>query len=174
MIMSLFENLIIPFLIFFILCECLFEKKKAFDIFSEGVNEGLKTVLNLFPVLLALFLSVNMLRASGVINFLADVFGSVLEFMCIPKELTSLVFLKPISSSSSLVIATDIMKTHGVDSILGLISSTILGATETTLYTIAIYTGVIKKKISKKLIFIAILGNFLGMFLSTVICKFMY
>ena len=42
--MSIFENLIIPFLILFILCECLFEKKKAFDIFSEGVNEGLKTV----------------------------------------------------------------------------------------------------------------------------------
>lgn len=172
--MSIFENLIIPFLILFILCECLFEKKKAFDIFSEGVNEGLKTVLNLFPVLLALFLSVNMLRASGVINFLSDILGDVLEFICIPKELTSLIFLKPISGSSSLVIATDIMKAHGVDSILGLISSTILGATETTLYTIAIYTGAIKKKISKKLILVAIFGNFLGMFLSTIICKFIF
>lgn len=172
--MNIFESLIIPFLILFILCECLFEKKKAFDIFSEGVNDGLKTVLNLFPVLLALFLAVNMLRASGVINFLADVFGNVLEFIFIPKELTSLVFLKPISGSSSLVIATDIMKAHGVDSILGLISSTILGATETTLYIIAIYTGVIKKKIPKKLVLLAIFGNFLGMFLSTIICKFMF
>lgn len=172
--MSIFENLIIPFLIFFILCACLVEKKHAFDIFAEGVNNGLKTVLNLFPVLLALFLSINMLRASGLINFLSDIFGGVLELLSIPKELTSLIFLKPISGSSSLVIATDIMKTYGVDSLLGLIVSTILGATETTLYTIAIYTGAIKKKIPKKLIIVAILGNFLGIFLSTIICKMIF
>ncbi len=172
--MSLFENLVIPFLILFILCACLAEKKKAFDIFSEGVNEGLKTVISLFPVLLALFLSVNMLRASGVINFLSDIFGNVLEIISIPRELTSLIFLKPISGSSSLVIATDIMKSEGVDSLLGIIVSTILGATETTLYTIAIYTGAIKKKIPKKMIIIAIFGNFLGIFLSTIICKFMF
>lgn len=172
--MNIFESLVIPFLISFILFMCLMEKKKAFDIFSEGVNEGLKTVINLFPTLLALLLAVNMLRACGVINFLSDVFGGVLELLLIPKELTSLIFLKPISGSSSLVIATDLMKTYGTDSIIGLVASTILGATETTIYTIAIYTGIIKKKVPKKLIILAILGNFLGIFLSTIICNFMF
>lgn len=172
--MSIFENLVIPFLIFFILAVCLLEKKHAFDIFAEGVNNGLKTVLNLFPVLLALFLSINMLRASGIINFLSDIFGGLLELIAIPRELTSLIFLKPISGSSSLVIATEIMKTYGVDSLIGIIVSTILGATETTLYTIAIYTGAIKKKIPKKLIILAILGNFLGIFLSTIICRMLF
>ena len=156
-----------------ILSMCLLERKKAFDIFSEGVNEGLKTVINLFPTLLALLLAVNMFRACGLINFLSDIFGGVLELFFIPKELTSLVFLKPISGSSSLVIATDLMKTYGVDSLIGLIASTILGATETTIYTIAIYTGVIKKKVPKKLIVLAIIGNFLGIFLSTIICNIM-
>lgn len=171
--MNIFESLIIPFLIFSILSMCLLERKKAFDIFSEGVNEGLKTVINLFPTLLALLLAVNMFRACGLINFLSDIFGGVLELFFIPKELTSLVFLKPISGSSSLVIATDLMKTYGVDSLIGLIASTILGATETTIYTIAIYTGVIKKKVPKKLIVLAIIGNFLGIFLSTIICNIM-
>lgn len=172
--MSIFESLIIPFLIFFVLSICLMEKKKAFDIFSEGVNEGLRTVINLFPTLLALLLAVNMFRASGLINFLSDIFGGVLELFLIPKELTSLIFLKPISGSSSLVIATDLMKNLGADSAIGLIVSTILGATETTIYTIAIYTGVIKKKVPKKLIILAVLGNFFGILLSTIICNFMF
>ena len=60
--MNIFESLIIPFLIFSILSMCLLERKKAFDIFSEGVNEGLKTVINLFPTLLALLLAVNMFK----------------------------------------------------------------------------------------------------------------
>ena len=172
--MNIFEKLIIPFLIFSVLLASLIEKKKPFEVFAEGVREGLSTVLELFPVLLALFLAVNMLRASGVINFLSDIFGSVLELIFIPRELTSLIFLKPISGSSSIAIVTDMMNQYGVDSIIGLIASAILGATETTLYTIAIYTGAIKKKISKKLISIAIFGNFLGIFLSTIICKFIF
>lgn len=172
--MSVFENLIIPFLIFFILLVSLLEKKKTFEVFTEGALEGLNTILELFPVLLALFLSVNMLRASGVINFLSDVFGSLLELIFIPKELTSLIFLKPISGSSSIAIVTDMMNEYGVDSMIGLIASTVLGATETTLYTIAVYTGAIKKKISKKLIAVAIFGNFLGIFLSTIICRIIF
>ena len=38
------------------------------------------------------------------------------------------------------------MKKYGVDSNIGLIVSTIMGSTETTLYTIAIYTSVVKIK----------------------------
>lgn len=172
--MDIFESLIVPGLILIIILASLRDKKRPFDIFSEGAMEGLQTVLKLFPVLLALFLSVNMLRASGIINFLSEIFGEVLELIFIPKELTSLIFLKPISGSSSMAIVTDMLNQYGVDSMIGLIASTILGATETTLYTVAIYTGAVKKKISKKLIFIAIFGNFLGIFLSTIVCKIIF
>lgn len=169
--MDIFESLIVPILILIIIIACLKNKKKPFDIFAEGAKEGLHTVLNLFPILLALFLSINMLRASGVINFLSDILGGILELIFIPRELSSLIFLKPISGSSSVAIVTDMLNQYGVDSMIGLISSTILGSTETTLYTIAIYSGAVKKKVSKKLVLIAIFGNFLGIFLSTVICK---
>lgn len=68
------ESYIIPFLICFILLIGIKDKVKVFDSFSEGVMEGLHTILNLFPTLLALFLSVNLLRASGLIDFIAEVF----------------------------------------------------------------------------------------------------
>lgn len=172
--MKMFDKLVIPMIIFVIIFFATTEKKKCFDFFIEGANEGLKTVLELFPILLALLLSVSMLRASGIISFMSDIFGGVLELMFIPREITSLIFLKPISGSSSLVLVTDIMKQYGPDSFIGLVSSTILGATETTLYAITVYTGAIKKKISKKLIILAVFGNFIAIFLSAIICKIIF
>ena len=44
------------------------------------------------------------------------------------------------------IFATDIMKNYGVDSKIGLITSTIMGSTETTFYTIAVYTSSIGVK----------------------------
>ena len=57
-----------------------------------------------------------------------------------------LAMLRPISGSSSIAVATDIMKNYGVDSQIGIMASTIMGSTETTLYTIAIYTSCVKIK----------------------------
>ena len=65
--------------------------------------------------------------------------------------------------SASIAIGTDIMKTYGVDSKLGLIASTIMGSTETTLYTIAIYTSVVGIKKIRFVLLAALIGDLIGM-----------
>ena len=164
------ECLMIPFLICSILMIGIKDKVKVFDSFSEGVMEGLHTVLNLFPTLLALFLSVNLLRASGLIDFITEIVICVFKIFGIPKEITSLVILKPISGSASVVIGTDLINTYGANSLIALTVGTIMGSTETTLYALAVYTGEIKKKISLKLLLFAILGNFLAVCISIIVC----
>lgn len=165
------ECIMIPFLICSILMIGIKDKVKVFDSFSEGVMEGLHTVLNLFPTLLALFLSVNLLRASGLIDFIAEIVICVFKIFGISKEITSLVILKPISGSASVVIGTDLINTYGANSLIALTVGTIMGSTETTLYALAVYTGEIKKKISLKLLLFAILGNFLAVCISIIVCK---
>ena len=165
------ECLMIPFLICSILMIGIKDKVKVVDSFSEGVMEGLHTVLNLFPTLLALFLSVNLLRASGLIDFITEIVICVFKIFGIPKEITSLVILKPISGSASVVIGTDLINTYGANSLIALTVGTIMGSTETTLYALAVYTGEIKKKISLKLLLFAILGNFLAVCISIIVCK---
>ena len=71
-----------------------------------------------------------------------------------------LVLLRPISGSASMAIATDIMKTSGVDSLIGKMTSTIMGATETTLYTIAIYTGATKIKKTRFVLLVALIRRY--------------
>lgn len=64
------------------------------------------------------------------------------------------------------------MQQYGVDSKIGMIVSTIMGSTETTLYTIAIYTSVIKIKKTRGVL-IALIGDIVGMLISVAICRFL-
>ena len=84
-----------------------------------------------------------------------------------------LALLRPISGSGSIAIATDIMKNCGVDSLIGNIASTIMGSTETTLYTIAIYTSCIKVKKTRFILVAALTADIVGILVSVVICRFL-
>ena len=84
-----------------------------------------------------------------------------------------LALLRPISGSASIVVGTDIMQTYGVDSKIGMIISTIMGSTETTLYTIAIYSSVVKIKKTRGILVAALIGDIVGMLISVGICRFM-
>lgn len=58
-----------------------------------------------------------------------------------------------------MAIGIDIMKQYGVDSKIGTIISTIMGSTETTLYTIAVYTSVVKIKKTRGILIAALIGD---------------
>lgn len=79
--------------------------------------------------------------------------------------------LRPISGSSSIAVATDIMKNYGVDSQIGIMASTIMGSTETTLYTIAIYTSCVKIKKTRYILVAALIADIVGMLTSVAVCR---
>lgn len=55
----------------------------------------------------------------------------------------------------------------------GMIASTIMGSTETTLYTIAVYTSVVGIKKTRFVLAAALIGDLVGMLSSVIICNFM-
>jgi len=65
------------------------------------------------------------------------------------------------------------MKTYGVDSKIGLIASTIMGSTETTIYTIAIYTSVVGIKKIRFVLVAALIGDLIGIISSIIIWQFL-
>ncbi len=140
------STIIIPFVIVFAIGYGIIEKKNVYDIFIVGAKKGVKIVIKLFPTLLAIFLAINLLRSSGIVDFVINLMSPILKFLNIPEEIMPLAILRPISGSASMGIATNIMQENGVDSKIGLIASTIMGATETTFYTIALYTSSIGVK----------------------------
>ena len=163
----------IPFTIVFIVTYGIAEKVKVFDVFLEGANDGMKIIYRIFPTLLGLFLSINLLRESGVIDAITSLVKPLLVLAKIPSEILPLALLRPISGSASMAIATDIMTSYGADSVIGLIASTIMGSTETTLYTIALYTSAIKVKNTRFVLAAALLADFVGIMVSVVFWRIM-
>lgn len=163
------SNLAIPFTILLILMYGLSEKKKVFDVFLDGAKEGMQIVIKLFPTLLGLFVAIGALRYSGILDFIIKLIAPIINLVNIPTEIMPLAILRPISGSASIAVGSDIMNQFGVDSKLGLIASTIMGSTETTLYTIAIYTSVVGIKKIRFVLASALIGDLIGMLSSVII-----
>ena len=72
-----------------------------------------------------------------------------------------------------MAIGTDIMKEYGVDSQIGLIASTIMGSTETTFYTIAVYTSVVGIRKIRFVLIAALIGDIIGIMTSVIIWRFL-
>lgn len=145
------------------------ERKNLFELFTQGCYDGVKVIWEIFPTLLGLLVSVGMLNSSGIIDYFSNLLYPVFKIFRIEKELISLILLRPISGSTTTAIATNIMSNSGVDSKIGLIASTIMGATETTIYVVALYTSRIKIKDVKEVIIIGLIADFLGICISVLI-----
>ena len=172
-VLNYLSNLAIPFTILLILTYGLVEKNKVFDTFLDGAKEGIEIVLKIFPTLIGLFAAVGALRSSGILDFIIKLIYPIVDFFNIPTEIMPLAILRPISGSASIAIGSDIMSEYGVDSKIGLITSTIMGSTETTLYTIAIYTGIVGIKKARFVLVAALIGDLIGMLVSVIICNIM-
>lgn len=172
-VINFFSNLAMPMVIFFIVLYGVTEKVKVFDNFLEGAKEGIKTTFSILPTLIGLFLAIGVLRSSGVLDFIIKLSSPILEIFNFPSELMPLAILRPISGSASIAVATDIMKQAGVDSLIGNIASTIMGSTETTLYTIAIYTSCIKIKKTRFILLAALTADITGIIVSNFIWDFL-
>lgn len=168
-IVNYISTIAVPVVIIIIVIYGIADKKKVYDIFVEGATEGMSIVIKIFPTLLGIFLAVGVLRSSGLLEIITRAVSVFTNKVGFPSEVMPLAMLRPISGSASLAVATDIMKTYGVDSKIGLITSTIMGSTETTFYTIAIYTGSIGVKKIRFVLVAALIADFVGMLTSSIV-----
>ncbi len=172
-LINFISNLAMPAIILLIVMYGIKEKNKVFDTFLEGAKDGIETTVSIFPTLVGLFVAIGALRSSGILDMIINIINPILTIINFPSELMPLTLLRPISGSSSIAVATDIMKNCGVDSLLGTMASTIMGSTETTLYTIAIYTSCIKVKNTRFVLIAALTADIVGMLTSVAVCRFL-
>lgn len=163
----------IPIVMVIIIVYGILEKNKVYDTFVDGAKEGMEIVIKLFPTLLGIFVAVGALRSSGVLDFIIKIISPITNVLNIPGEIMPLAIVRPISGSASTAVATDIISKYGVDSKIGLIASTIMGSTETTFYTIAIYTSAVGVKKIKFVLTAALIGDLVGMLTSVAIWGFL-
>ena len=136
-----FSDYLIPVLLAGAALYALCRRVDVFSALSTGAGEGLSVVLRILPPLVALLTAVYMLRASGALELLTELLTPVLTFLGIPPETVGLLLIRPVSGSGALAVGSDIMQTYGPDSTIGRTAAVMLGSTETTFYTVAVYYG---------------------------------
>lgn len=165
--MTYISNMILPLITLIVIVHAITKKVNIYDEFLNGVKEGLKISLDIFPSIFAIIISVTALVKS---NFLNDLI-SLININLFPKEIFPIAILRPISSSSSMMILNEILSIHGPDSIIGKISSIIAGSTDTTIYIIGLYYSSIKIKKIRQSLLIGLLADLSCIIISIIIVK---
>ena len=135
------SSLVIPVLLAGVAVFGMGRRVDVYSALTHGAGEGLTVLLRVIPALVGLLTAVGMFRASGAMEWFSQLLAPALERLGIPAETVSLMLIRPISGSGALAVATDLMRTHGPDSYIGRVAAVMLGSTETTFYTIAVYFG---------------------------------
>ena len=171
--MNIASKIVIPLFVVFVIFYGFKKKVNIYESFLEGAKEGISIVVKIFPTLIGLFVAIGCLRTSGILDAIISFCSPIINLLKLPSEIMPLAFLRPISGSGSMAIATEIMSKYGVDSQIGLIASTIMGATETTIYTIAIYTSAVGIKKTRFVLFASLIGDVVRNFsCNTYLAKF--
>lgn len=101
-------------------------------------------------------------------------FKPIAELMSIPKELIGLIIVKPLSGSGALGMYTELAQRVGIDTIIEKMGSTIVGASETIFYTMAIYYGSLKIKNTRHTLTCAMISHIAGVIASVFICYILF
>ena len=109
----------------------------------QGAGSGLETLVRIIPSLVGLMTAVYMLRASGALDLAAQALSPVMERLGLPAELLPLMLVRPVSGSAALGVGAELISAYGPDSYLGRTAAVMLGSTETTFYTVAVYFGAV-------------------------------
>ena len=141
--MKLLTTMLIPLLMAAAALYAQLHGVDVYDALAAGAGKGLGTLRRIFPALVALLTAVHMLRASGALELAAAWCEPVLRLLGIPPETVGLMLLRPVSGSGALGIGAELMETYGPDSCVGRVAAVMLGSTETTFYTVAVYFGAV-------------------------------
>lgn len=132
---------LLPLLLFFTTALALRRKEDAYARMLSGAAQGLSLLASIAPSLILLLTAVSMLRASGAAELLSTFLAPAFRFFGIPPETALLVLVRPISGSAALAVGADLMTRYGPDSSIGRTAAVMLGASETTFYTVSVYFG---------------------------------
>ena len=135
------SSLVIPGLLAAVAVWGTARRVDVYGALSTGAAQGLRVTVQIFPALLGLMTAVSMFRASGALEWLTALCAPALEQLGIPPELMPLMLIRPISGGGALAVGSDLIQSCGPDSYLGRVAAVMLGSTETTFYTVAVYFG---------------------------------
>lgn len=114
---------------------------KVYPAFLDGAKQGFETAVRILPPLVAIFVALALLRASGALDAAARGLAPVLDPLGVPASVLPMILIRPLSGGGALGVVGDVLRTEGPDGYAGRLVSVMAGSTETTFYVLAVYMG---------------------------------
>lgn len=165
----------IPVITAAILLWAWIKKVDIFGEFAAGVREGLATTADIAAPLIFLVTAIGLFKSSGLTDALTELLSPLLDIFGFPPECLKLAVIRPISGSGAVAVFESILREDHPDSFAGQVASVMLGSTETTFYTLAVYFGAVKVKNTRHALTASLSGDITGFIVSAAAVRlFMY
>ena len=151
--------------ILIILLFSIFKKTNAYDAFIDGVKETMKSGVWLLPYILVMYIAVNVLISSNLLN-------DLLSLRKIPTDFIVQGVFRPVSSHASLSVFISIINDYGVDSKESIVSAILQGGSDTSIYVLGLYFGYAGIKKSRHTYVVALLSDILCFVLCLILLLF--
>jgi spore maturation protein B len=152
----------------------LLRKVKVYDVFVEGATEGFQVAVRIIPFLVGILVAIGMFRGSGAMDLLIAGLRPIMNATRFPAELLPLAILRSLTGSGSLAMATDLIKTHGPDSVIARMAATMYGSSETTFYVLAVYCGAVGVRRTRHAVPAALIGDVVAAIAAVAVCAWMF
>ncbi|WP_028292957.1 nucleoside recognition domain-containing protein [Oceanobacter kriegii] len=152
-------------------------KRPVYEDFVAGAKGGFETAVTLIPYLVAMLAAIGVFRASGALDYLLDGLRWLLDAVGLTSwfvDALPVAFMKPFSGSGARAMMLDVMNTHGVDSLAGLLAAVMQGSTETTFYVLAVYFGVVGISRIRYALWAGLACDIAGMLAAILICGWFF
>jgi spore maturation protein B len=137
-------------------------------------KEGFQVALRIIPYLVAILVAVAMFRASGCLDVFVAAVSPLTSPLGLPAEAVPMAVLRPLSGSGAFGVMSEILSTHGPDSYLGYLVSTMQGSTDTTFYILAVYFGAVGIKKTRHAVPAGLLADAAGIAGAVFICHLVW
>ena len=167
------SDMMIPFVVFYIVGIGIIQKNKVYDDFIEGAKDGLKTVAGVMPTMVGLMIGGGVLSSSGFLNFFTKQIAKMTLKIGLPPAVVPAMIVRMFSSSAATGLVLDVFKQFGTDSYEGLLSSIMMSSTETIFYTMSVYFMTAKVTKTRWTLAGALISTLAGIIASVIMTKMM-
>ena len=172
-VLEFISYLMIPLMILIIIIYGLIKKQKVYELFLEGVMDGLKVMLHIFPTMLSILIAIGIFKVSGGMEIITSLLTPISKIFNIPSEIMPIGIMRSVSGGASVGLLADTLNTYGADSLIGRIAATVMGSSETTLYVLAVYLAATSVKDSRNVLYISLFSDFVAILLAVYLCRVM-
>ena len=152
----------------------MIRKVKVYEVFVEGAKEGFEVAVKIIPFLVGILVAIGMFRGSGAMDLLTRAIRPLSAATGFPSELVPLAVLRTLTGSGSLAFTTDLIKTHGPDSLMARMAATMYGSSETTFYVLAVYFGAVAVKKTRHAVPAALIADVVAAIATVAVCMWMF